>query len=263
MSPALLMIVVLLLAPAPAVAQLSREQLEHAGLSDRRGATVPDVPLQGRDGRRINLRATITDRPSLLLLVDYTCTTLCGATLGALTTALEETSLELGRDYRVLVVGLDPRDGLAELEAFRIAHLARAPRAASFVFLRADAPVIDALTRSLGYVAAYDKERDQFAHPAAVFVLTDNGRVSRALDALALTPLDLRLALTEAGQGRIGSLGDHIALLCYGWDAAAGIYTFQIRRVLSLAALATVIAIIVWLALMNRRERRALRRLRP
>ena len=58
--------------------------------------------------------------------------------------------------------------------------------------------------------------------------LTADGRVSRALSSLALQPADLRLALLEAGEGKIGGLAGRLALLCYGFDAVHGIYTAQI-----------------------------------
>ena len=39
-----------------------------------------------------------------------------------------------------------------------------------------------------------------------------HGRLVRALSALGLDGGDLRLALVDAGHGRIGSLGDHLRL---------------------------------------------------
>ena len=95
-----------------------------------------------------------------------------------------------------------------------------------------------------------------------MIVVTPDARVSRALDALALTPLDLRLALTEAGQGRTGTLADHFTLLCYGWDAATGVYTLQIRRVLMFAGMATVLLLLGGVALLHYREWLSSRRAR-
>ena len=56
-------------------------------------------------------------------------------------------------------------------------------------------------------------------------MLTADGRVARALSSLALNPRDLRLALVEAGEGRIGGLADRITLLCSGFDPVHGVYT--------------------------------------
>jgi protein SCO1/2 len=52
------------------------------------------------------------------------------------------------------------------------------------------------------------------------------------LSTLAINPRDLRLALTEAGEGRIGSFSDRLTLLCSRYDPAQGIYTGAITRIL-------------------------------
>ena len=85
-------------------------------------------------------------------------------------------------------------------------------------------------------------EHDQFAHPAAAYVITPAGRIARVLSGLGLDGNDLRLALVDAGEGRIGTFIDHIRLLCYGFDPAQGIYTASIERWLMALAAATVIA---------------------
>ena len=55
--------------------------------------------------------------------------------------------------------------------------------------------------------------------------LTPEGHVSRVLNGLALDPDTVRLALVEAGQGRIGSLVDRLHVLCYGLDPLTGAST--------------------------------------
>jgi protein SCO1/2 len=60
----------------------------------------------------------------------------------------------------------------------------------------------------------------------------------------------------EAGEGRVGSLGDRLRLLCYGFDAARGIYTETITLWLQLAAIVTVASTAAAVAAMNARSRR-------
>jgi len=239
----------------PVQAQLSSQDLGSAGIDDHRGFLLPDVKLDSRGDGPMLLRQAIGSRPSLLVFVDYTCQTMCGITLGALAQALESTSLQIQRDYRVLIVGLDSNDGRREVETFRLARLPQNPLISSFEFLRGSPQAIDGLMRGAGYKIAYDRARDQYAHAAAVIVVTPQAGVSRALDVLALTPRDVGLALIEAGEGRTGSLEHRIALLCYGWDAEKGIYTLQIRRLVTASGLATVLVLVVALAVLHRRPR--------
>jgi protein SCO1/2 len=130
---------------------------------------------------------------------------------------------------------------------------------AATTILMADQAALRQLTDALGYRYVYDSDTDQFAHPAAVYVMTADGRVARTLSALGFDADDLRLALVEAGEGRIGGVVDQLRLLCYGYDPAVGVYTLAIRRWLAFASAATVILLAGGIAFMliSRRPRAA------
>jgi protein SCO1/2 len=113
------------------------------------------------------------------------------------------------------------------------------------------------LATAFGFRSIYDKERDQYAHPAAAFAVTPAGRVARALPGLGLDSPDLRLALVEASVGRIGNFTDHIRLMCYGFDPASGVYTVMVGRLLAGAAALTMIGLVLLIATLLRRERTA------
>jgi protein SCO1/2 len=126
----------------------------------------------------------------------------------------------------------------------RRAHLgddAELGRASDFV--RADQSTVEKLTAALGYRYNYDREHDQFIHPGAAYVLGADGKVSRVLTGLGLSGGDMRLALVEAGEGRIGTLGDQVRLLCSGFDPAHGVYNVAVSRVLAATGFATMLAL--------------------
>jgi protein SCO1/2 len=60
------------------------------------------------------------------------------------------------------------------------------------------------------------------------------------LSGLAITSNDVRLALIEAGGGKIGQIADQVRLLCYGFSASVGYYADRIRILLALAGVATL-----------------------
>ncbi|MGI8525139.1 MAG: SCO family protein [Pseudolabrys sp.] len=243
---------------APAQASMTPPQYWDVGVSSPPGAAVPpDAQVTGEDGRRRSLRDLVAG-PTVLIFADYTCATLCGPIVSFAAAALAQTGLTPGRDYRLLVIGLDPKDTAADAATMRRAHLGgdAAINGAS-LFVTADQASVTAITQALGYNYHYDKEHDQFAHPAAAYVLSADGRVARVLTGVGLSGADMRLALVDAGQGKVGTLRDHVRLLCYGFDPAHGTYNVLVSRLLAAAGLTTIIVLgggIALLALAGRRR---------
>jgi protein SCO1 len=207
-------------------------------------------------GRQRTLAQAIGGRPAILILADYTCQTLCGPIVSFAASALDRSGLDPGREYRMVVVGLDPKDGPAPARAMKNEQIGEAtPLAAATTFLSSEENSLTVLKTSLGYRDVHDSENDQFAHPAALFVLSADGRVARVLSGLGIDPADLRLALVEAGDGRIGGIADKVQLLCYGFDPALGIYTSSIQGLLRVGWLVTAIGLAGVIGLMTLKRR--------
>jgi protein SCO1 len=208
-------------------------------------ARVPlSVTLFDETGAPQTLRGAIDHTPSVLILADYACQALCGPVLTLAATALARSGLSAGRDYRLVVIGLDPRKDFRAAKAMKTAQIGEdGELAAATSFLTPEQAALQAITTALGYRSVYDREADQLAHPAVAFVLTADGRVARALSALGIGADDLRLGLVEASEGRIGSTLDQIRLLCYGFDPATGVYTPSIHVLLAWGWLLTALAL--------------------
>jgi protein SCO1/2 len=188
------------------------------------------------------------------VLADYTCETLCGPVVAIVADALSHSGLQEGADFRFIVIGLDPKDTAEDAARMKQAQLGQN---STSHFLTADAGSISALTKALGFVSVYDRDRDQFAHPAAAFVISPGGRISRALPGLAVDPASIRLAIVDAAKGTVGTLTDHIRLLCYGYDPASGTYSVAIGRILAAAGGVTVAALMLLIGLLLRHSRPA------
>ena len=241
----------------PATAALSSAVLGDVSVQAKTNAPLPlSLAFIDETGAPRTLGEALGGRPSLLLFQDYTCRTLCGPILDVALAGLEKSGLAPDVDYRVVVVGLDPKDGVAGARAMRSSHIEAGSAAgvAAIMHTGNDA-AIHAVTAAVGYNYVYDPEHYQFAHPAAAYVITPAGRIARVLSGLGLDGNDLRLALVDAGEGRIGTFIDHIRLLCYGFDPAQGIYTASIERWLMALAAATVIALAAWLIFLMRSSR--------
>lgn len=242
---------------AIACAGLSRSALDAVQVDPRPDAALPlDLRFVDERGAPRTLGEALARRPAVLVLADYTCTNLCGPILDRAAAGLERSGLRPGSDYRLVVVGIDPGDPIGAARAMKASRVgADTPLASATVFLTGDSASIGALAAAAGYRYAFDSAHDQFAHPAAAFVVTARGRIARVLSGLGLDPADLRLALVEASDGKVGTLVDRLHLLCYGFDPDIGIYTAAVTRWLALGGAATVLLLASGIAVLVRQAR--------
>jgi protein SCO1 len=250
----------LLMPAAPAAAGFTSAQLRTiAAAPPQNAALPPDLAFVTAANQPTTLAQALGGVPSVVVFADYTCRTLCGPILEFAAAGLAKTGLRPGSDFRFVVIGLNPKDGPEAARTMRAAHVAAGdPVGSATVFLIGHEAEINAVTAALGFHDAYDAEHDQYAHPAAAYVIDARGRVRRVLSALSLGGAELRLALVEAGQGTVGTFADRIHLLCYGYDPIRGIYTERITTMLAIAAGATLLVMAGGLLLMLTRERRRL-----
>jgi protein SCO1 len=127
---------------------------------------------------------------------------------------------------------------------------------AAWHFLTGDQLSIDRLTKAAGFRYIWDKETKQFAHPTGIVVLTPDGRLARYLFGIEYGPRDLRYAIVEASNGKVGSAVDSLLLYCYHYDPTTGRYGVVIMRVIRAAAVATVLALGAFIVVMVRSEKR-------
>lgn len=237
-------------------AGLTRVEISRARFAPNAGVALPTgIALRETNGAERTLGALLGGKPALIMFADYTCTTLCGVALGALADALQLLPFRPETDYRVLIVGFNPDDGPEQAAAYREARVGGTAFARHAHFLSGDPQPIAELMQAVGLQVSFDTEHRQFAHPLGVLLIDPKGRIVRTLDPLALTPFDVRLALADTDRVHLATAADHLALLCYGWDAATGIYTLAIHRILvSLCAL-TVLTVGGAVLLLLRRDR--------
>jgi len=243
---------------AGAQAGLTQAVLDDVAVEPRSDAALPlGLRFLDESAQPRTLGDVLAGKPAILVFADYTCRTLCGPVLTFVAAGLERSGLAAGPDYGLVVIGLDPNDDLKSASVAKAARIGSGtPLAAATVMLTGEEAAIRAATAALRYRYAYDAEHDQFAHPAVAFAVNSAGRVTRVLSGLTLDGADLRMALVEAGEGRVGSLGDRLRLLCYGFDPVHGVYTEKITLWLELAAILMLFGMAVAIVMMNAISRR-------
>lgn len=239
---------------APVVRDVDLE--EHLGQS-----IDPSLQFTDMNNRRVVLADYFTgNKPVILALAYYRCPMLCGLVLHGLAKGMKPLDMKLGEQYRTLTVSFDPRDTPNDARQKRASVLGELDLTTdvgeAWPFLVGAEPEIRRLADNLGFRYVYDAKTDQYAHPTALFVLTGRGRISRYLYGVDFSPRDLRLAILEAGEGKIGTIVDRILLTCYHFDPVSRTYGPFIVGFIRLGAVLILITVALLLSLLFWGERR-------
>ncbi|HEU4406623.1 MAG TPA: SCO family protein [Polyangiaceae bacterium] len=249
-------------APSPPPVDEVPAALREVGVTERLGQAVPaDVRLRDEAGREVRLGAMFSgQKPVLLQFVYHSCPTLCSLVSSGLVASLRELPLTVGEQFEVLTVSIDPNDTplvAAEKKEKALAVYGRGGEAAraGWHFLTGEAGEVRRFADAVGFAYRYEAEEQQFAHSAALFALTPDGRLSRYLYGIEFPAFDMRLALAEAAEGRtVTSAVDHLLLYCYRYDPMARSYVFFALNLMRAGGAFTVLLLAFWLFRLWRKE---------
>lgn len=224
-----------------------------AAFDPRVGASIDiAVTLTDEDGNTLSLAKAMGDKPAVVLWGYDLCPNLCGVAQGAVADTLTKTGLSRD-DYTALFLTVDPTEKPVDAGKAHTALLMADNAAAAEPWRFLGGPNVTRLAAEFGIGAEQQARIAQFVHPVGAIILTPGGRISRVLPGLDFDPRDLRLAIVEASQGKLGTLFEHILLLCAGFDASRGQYTPTVIFALQAATIATVLGLGVLLFVVSRR----------
>lgn len=216
-----------------------------------------DTPFRDEAGRQVRLGDYFGKRPVVLVLAYYECPMLCDLVLNGLSGSLKALAFNPGQEYEVVVASIDPGETpelAAEQKRQVLARYNRSGTEDGWHFLTGSQSSIEALTDDVGFRYVYDRDRDEYAHAAGVTILTPEGRISRYLFGIDFPPRDLRMALIESTENKIGSLVDQAMLYCFHYNPTIGRYSAATMQILRIAAAMTVVAVVLMIVLLRRRE---------
>lgn len=254
--PALILAVTL--AVAAAIHPAAADDFADLVFDPRPGAQLPlNEAFIDEQGRAAALGDYFTGKPVVLVLDYLRCKTLCGVTLEHLTTALGALSVELGRDYQLVAISIDPRDKPADAEAAKAKYLAlygRAGGESGAHFLTGDGTGARRVAATIGFRYRFDAALDQYIHPAGFVIAAPDGRISRYMLTVGPAPAALQAALADAAAERVTDPLTRFLLLCHAEGAPLGRYDGPILVAFSLANLAAMAALIVLFGAIRRRR---------
>ena len=232
--------------------------LKRVGIEQHLNTQVPlDLKFRDESGREVKLGDYFGKKPVVLSMVYYECPMLCGEVLNGEAQTFSELKFDIGKEYNVVTVSFDPTEtpelARAKKKSF-VERYARNGGDEGWHFLTGDQASIDALTKAVGFNYAWDRDTKQFAHAAAIMVLTPDGHLAQYFYGVEYSPKDLRFALVQASQQKIGNVVDQILLYCYHYDPRTGKYGAVISRALQIGGGLTVLILGGFILIMFRLE---------
>lgn len=219
-----------------------------------------DARFKDEAGRDVALGDYFTGKPVALAFVYYQCPMLCAETMNGISSALKAVPFVPGEDFEVVLVSFDPRDTPEAANAKKRAHMQHwsvADTADGWHFLTGDEATIRRVTSAAGFTYKWEEETGQFAHVSGLLTVTPDGRLSRYFYGVEYSPKELRMALVESGEGRIGTVVEELLLYCFQYDPTSGRYGVVVMNLVRLGGLVTMVLVGGFVLLMRRRDSRA------
>jgi len=249
----------------PSGAQVLRKNLlpeqEGVGIVERRGEQVPlDLIFKDSFGKTVRLGDYFDGtRPVILVMAYYTCPLLCTKVLNEVQATLNQLKWTAGDQFRIVTISFDHRNTKQEARTRQQTYLsgyAREVNESAWPFLTGDVENIRALATAVGFHYKFLPDQGEFSHPSSLIFLTPTGKVNTYLERMDFPVMEVRLALSEAAEGRVGSIFDRVVAFCFVYDHTQGKHTIAAQRIMMFGGVAIMIAVGSFIGVMARSRSR-------
>ncbi len=231
------------------------KELQDIDIKEHLGDSIPmDIEFTNSEGQRVKIKQYFDrQKPVVLVLAYYTCPMLCTLVLNGVAQVSSKAEIDFGKQYRIVTVSIDPTEtpelAASKKEAY-LNMIQRSKTDSSWAFLTGKEEQIKRLADAIGFKYHYVEDREEYAHPAVITLLTGNGKISRYLYGIEYNPRDYKLGLLEASEGKVGSSLDKLLLYCYHYDPNSEGYVVFAGNVMKLGGVVTLIALGLFLLIL-------------
>jgi protein SCO1/2 len=234
--------------PAPGLpSSTTPVALQKVAFEQRLNEMLPlELPFKDENGKAVRLGDYFGRKPVILVFAYYECPMLCTQVLNGLESALRVLNESIGNEFDIVTVSFDPRETPVLAAGKKKAYLERYKRPGAELgwhFLTGEQASIDALTKAAGFSFYWDEPTQQFAHSSGIVVATPAGKLSRYFFGIDYSPRDVKFALIESSNGKVGTLADRLLLYCYHYDPAAGNYGLTAMRAVRVGGAVTLVVL--------------------
>lgn len=234
--------------------------LSGVGLQEMLGDSLNlDLTFKDAYGNEVQLERYFDGKtPVILNFVYHDCPMLCSIVLESLTETLRSMPWTPGKQFKVLTISFSaietPEMALTAKERI-IRKLGRPEASEGWHFLTGGETSIVSLTESVGFTFKWIESAGEFAHPSALIFISGDGLITRYINGINYPAADVRRALVEASDGKVGSPLDQVLLYCFRYDPDSNSYVLHATNLMRIGGLFTLLVIAIGLFVFWRRER--------
>lgn len=232
----------------------AENQKEFVGINEHLGETLP-LSLKFKDEQGIEVALSqLVDKPTIFMFVYYECPGICSPLMSEVAAEIAQVNLKPGQDYQLIAVSFDATEGPSLAYAKKVNYLGifKEPFPGdAWKFLTGDSASIAQLTQAAGF--NFKREGDEFIHPGGLVVVSKEGKITRYLMGVDFLPFDLKMAILEAGEGKVSPTVAKMLKFCYSYDPDGKKYALNVTRI---AGLATLLVVSVFVVILVRRPKK-------
>ncbi|UCE06134.1 MAG: SCO family protein [bacterium] len=251
-------LILLIIAQFNSIARADDQEIE-VGIIEKLGDYIPsDVFFHNEKGDSVTLKDFI-DKPTILSFVYFRCPTICPRMLSELIVLLEKIDLEPGKDFNLITISFDPTDApefAADKKMNYMKSLERKIPESAWHYWTGDINNITKITEAVGY--RFKKDKRDFIHPSAIIILAPDGKIIRYIMGLSYLPFDVKMALIEAAEGRVGPTINKVLLYCFSYDPQGRTYAMNITKITGTIILFLIIVFVIFLVIKTTARKKAI-----
>lgn len=238
--------------PQSLTAKERPREIEGVGIEEKLGTYLdPNIKFKNENGEEVALSAYFDGKtPTIISPVYFSCPGLCNFHLNGLIDGLKEMNWTVGEKFKILAISFDAKE-TPELAAGKKKNYMkvydRAGSEGGWHFLTGSQESVDQLTKAIGFKFRWNKEAQEWAHASAAVVVSPKGEITRYLPGIMFKGQDIKLALNESAQGKIGSLAESLILYCFQYDRHENKYSLAAFKLVQLGGLLMMLVMAVWL----------------
>ena len=236
----------------PVVSTEVPKEIQNVGIKEELGHVLDlNMTFKDETGQTVKLSQYINGtKPVIISPVYYNCPRLCNFHLNGMTEALQKLDWNPGQKFEMIAVSFDAKETPELAAAKKASYMKMYNRPGTeqgWHFLTTTEETVKQFTKEVGFEFKWNEEAKEWSHASAAIVVSPAGKISRYLPGIVFEPQNVKLALTEAGEGKVGNLIDSLVLYCFQYNPHKSEYTLAAFQLMKLGGLVMVILLAIWL----------------